>query len=316
MKAVKFTEYGGPDVLTVVEVPRPAAGPGQVVVAVMTAATNPGEIGIREGRFAAIWPANFPEGQGNDFAGYVAEIGSGVHDFAVGDEVIGFAPRSAQAEYIALGAGRVAAKPADLPWEAAATIAGAGATAWASVAAVNPQPGETVVVSGAAGGVGIYAAQLARLRGADVIGTAGEANASLLNSLGIRPAQYGPGLSAQLRELAPNGIDGYIDTFGSGNVSLAVSLGVQPQRINTLIDQDAVQRFGVHSEAQEQADTPAIWAELAGLVARGDVTVPIAAVYDFTTEHVRRAYRDVGTRHVSGKRVLRIMSTHQQAGHI
>ena len=189
-------------------------------------------------------------------------------DFAVGDEVIGFAPRAAQAEYVAVGVDAIAAKPAGLSWEAAATIAGAGATAWASVAAVNPQPGETIVVSAAAGGVGIYAAQLVRLRGADVIGTCGEANVDLLTSLGIRPAQYGPGLSRQLRDLAPNGIDGYIDTFGSGKVSLAISLGVEPHRINTLIDQDAVQRFGVHSEAQEQADTPAIWAELADLVAR------------------------------------------------
>lgn len=313
MRAVKFARYGGPDVLGVADVDRPGAGPGQVVVAVVAAATNPGEVGIREGHFAAVWPAHFPEGQGNDFAGYVAEIGSGVDGFAVGDEVIGFAPRAAQAEYVALGVDAVASKPAGLSWEAAATIAGAGATAWASVAAVNPQPGETVVVSAAAGGVGIYAAQLVRLRGADVIGTCGETNTDLLCSLGIRPALYGPALERRLRDLAPDGIDGYIDTFGSGNVSLAVTLGVQPDRINTLIDQDAVQRFGVHSDAQEQANTPAIWSELAALVARGDITVPIAAVYDFTTEQVRQAYRDVGTRHVSGKRVLQIMPTHHQA---
>ena len=171
------------------------------------------------------------------------------------------------------------------------------------------------MVSAAAGGVGIYAAQLARLHGADVIGTCGETNVELLTSLDIRPAQYGPGLSRQLRDLAPNGIDGYIDTYGSGNVSLAVSLGVEPDRINTLVDQEAVQRFGVHSEAQEQADTPHIWAELADLVARGDITVPVAAVYDFTTEQVRKAYRDVGTRHVSGKRVLRIMPANNQIRH-
>ena len=315
MRAVKFTRYGGPDVLDVVEVPRPTAGPRQVVVAVVAAATNPGEIGIREGHFADIWPAHFPEGQGNDFAGYVAEIGSGTNEYAVGDEVIGFAPRAAQAEYVALHLDRVAAKPPGLSWDAAATIAGAGATAWASVAAINPQPGETIVVSAAAGGVGIYAAQLARLHGADVIGTCGETNVELLTSLDIRPAQYGPGLSRQLRDLAPNGIDGYIDTYGSGNVSLAVSLGVEPDRINTLVDQEAVRRFGVHSEAQEQADAPRIWAELAELVARGDITVPVAAVYDFTTEPVRKAYRDVGTRHVSGKRVLRIMPANNQFRH-
>ena len=306
MRAVKFSRYGGPDVLDVVEVRHPAAAPGQVVVAVVTAATNPGEIGIREGRFADVWPARFPEGQGNDLAGFIAEIGSGVDDFMVGDEVLGFAPRAAQAEYVALGNDRVAAKPPGLSWEAASTIAGAGATAWASVAAVNPQPGESIVVSAAAGGVGIYAAQLARLRGADVIGTCSAGNAELLTSLGIRPVLYGEGLSGRLQDLAPNGIDGLIDTFGSGNVALAVSLGVKPDRINTLVDQQALQRFGVHSDAQEEADTPAIWAEIADLVARGDITVPIAAVYDFTAEQVRQAYRDVGTRHVSGKRVLRI----------
>ncbi len=315
MRAVRFTRYGGPDVLDVVEVPCPAADSGCVVVAVVAAATNPGEIGIREGRFAELWPAHFPEGQGNDFAGYVAEIGSAADDFAVGDQVIGFAPRAAQAEYVALRVDRVAPKPAQLSWEAAATIAGAGATAWASVAAVNPQPGETIVVSAAAGGVGIYAAQLARLRGAEVIGTCGEANVGLLESMGIRPALYGPGLAQRLQNLAPDGINGFIDTFGSGNVSLAISLGVQPDRINTLIDHDAVQRFGVHSDAQEQADTPAIWGELAQLVARNDISVPIAKVYDFTTEHVRQAYRAVGTRHVSGKRVLRIMPSHRQASY-
>ncbi len=315
MRAVRFTRYGGPDVLDVVEAPRPTTGPGQVVVAVVAAATNPGEIGIREGHFAEIWPAHFPEGQGNDFAGYVAEIGSGVDDFVVGDEVLGFAPRAAHAEYVAVSVDALAAKPSGLSWEAAATIAGAGATAWASVAAVSPQPGETIVVSAAAGGVGIYAAQLVRLRGADVIGTCGEANVELLTSLGITPAQYGAGLCRLLRDLAPNGIDGFIDTFGSGNVSLAIGLGVEPHRINTLIDQDAVQRFGVHSEAQEQADTSLIWAELADLVARKSVTVPIAAVYDFTTERVHQAYRDVGTRHVSGKRVLRIMPAHHQERH-
>jgi NADPH:quinone reductase-like Zn-dependent oxidoreductase len=122
-------------------------------------------------------------------------------------------------------------------------------------------------------------------------------------------------LSHLLHELAPDGIDGYIDTFGSGNVALAISLGVQPHRINTLIDQEAVQRFGVHSEAQEQADTPRIWGELADLVARKSITVPIAAVYDLTTEQVRKAYHDVAARHVGGKRVLRIMPADVQAAH-
>ncbi|MCZ8379954.1 NADP-dependent oxidoreductase [Mycobacterium sp. CPCC 205372] len=306
MKAVRFTRYGGPEVLDVAEVPRPAPAADEVLVAVVAAATNPGEIGIREGRYATMWPAHFPEGQGNDFAGYVVETGTATPAFHIGDEVIGIAPRRAQAEYVALGAHRLALKPAGLSWEVAGTIAGAGATAWASVAAVNPQAGETIVVSAAAGGVGIYAAQLARLRGADVIGTCGAANFERLAALGIRPVHYGPDLARRLRDLAPGGIDGFIDTFGAGNVTTAIELGVQPHRINTLIDHEAVRRFGVHSKAQEQADTPEVWSALATLLARGEISVPIADVYSFTTDDVRQAYRDVGTRRVTGKRVLRI----------
>ena len=306
MKAVRFTRYGGPEVLEVTDVARPVPAPEEVLVEVVATATNPGEIGIREGSYADRWPAHFPEGQGNDFAGRIVELGGNDTHLNIGDEVLGFAPRRAQAEYVALGAQRVTLKPSGLSWEAAATIAGAGATAWASVAAVNPQAGETVVVSAAAGGVGIYAGQLARLRGADVIGTCSAANFEGLAALGIRPVQYGPDLARQLRTLAPGGIDGFIDTFGAGNVAMAVDLGVRPHRINTLIDFDAVRRFGVHSDAQEQADTPQVWSALAELVARGDIKVPIAEVYRFTTDHVRQAYRDVGTRRVTGKRVLRI----------
>ena len=239
--------------------PRPRRSWSEVVAT----ATNPGEIGIREGGYADRWPAHFPEGQGNDFAGRVVELGGDDTHLKIGDEVLGFAPRRAQAEYVALGAQRVTLKPSGLSWEAAATIAGAGATAWASVAAVNPQAGETVVVSAAAGGVGVYAGQLARLRGADVIGTCSAANFEGLAALGIRPVQYGPDLARQLRVLAPGGIDGFIDTFGAGNVAMAVDLGVRPHRINTLIDFDAVRRFGVHSDAQEQADTPQVWSALA-----------------------------------------------------
>ena len=228
MKAVRFTRYGGPEVLEVTDVARPVPAPEEVLVEVVATATNPGEIGIREGHYADRWPAHFPEGQGNDFAGRIVELGGNDTHLKIGDEVLGFAPRRAQAEYVALGAQRVTLKPSGLSWEAAATIAGAGATAWASVAAVNPQAGETVVVSAAAGGVGIYASQLARLRGADVIGTCSAANFEGLAALGIRPVQYGPDLARQLRVLAPGGIDGFIDTFGADNVAMAVDLEFNP----------------------------------------------------------------------------------------
>jgi NADPH:quinone reductase-like Zn-dependent oxidoreductase len=303
-KAVRFRRYGGPDVLEVVEVSRPDVGPGQVLVEVVAAAVNPGEIGIREGEFAQRWPASFPEGQGNDFAGIVADRGAQVTGVSIGEPVIGFAPRAAQANFVLVAPADIVAKPSGASWAQAACVAGAGATAWASVEAVSPRPGETVVVSAAAGGVGVIAAQLARLRGARVIGTASQANAGFLRDLGVEPVDYGPGLADRITAMAPGGVDVYLDNFGAGNVEIAIALGVPATRINTIADGLAVQRHGVLSHAQEQASSPEVWGRIADKVARGELTIPITAVYPL--EQVRQAYRDVATRHASGKRVLQL----------
>jgi NADPH:quinone reductase-like Zn-dependent oxidoreductase len=303
-RAVRFRRYGGPEVLEVVDVERPSPAESEVLVEVVAAALNPGEIGIREGVFDKLWPARFPEGQGNDFAGVVAGLGPGVSGFTVGDEVLGFAPRAAQAELVIAGADALVAKPAGLDWEQAACVAGVGATAWATVEAVEPRPGETVVVSAAAGGVGIIAAQLARLRGARVIGTAGEGNFALLRTLGIEPVRYGPGLGERITALAPDGVDAYLDNFGDHDVEVALALGVRPHRINTIADGDAVRDHGVRNRAQEDAASPSLWGRLADLAALGQLTIPIAASYELA--RVQQAYRDVASRHGSGKRVLRI----------
>lgn len=222
----------------------------------------------------------------------------------VGDQVIGYAPRRAQAEFVALPMSAVARKPADLRWEEAAAIAGVGATAWASVEAVKPMPGETVIVSAAAGGVGAIAAQLALLRGAHVIGTASSENFAFLREIGVVPVAYGPGLVGRLHEAAPDGIDALVDTFGQGNVEAAVRLGVRSDRINTLADGRAVQLYGVHSDAQEEAASAAIWERLATMAAQRQFFIPIEKVYPL--EHVQDAYRDVSSRHGRGKRILAI----------
>jgi NADPH:quinone reductase-like Zn-dependent oxidoreductase len=170
--------------------------------------------------------------------------------------------------------------------------------------AVSPQQGETVVGSAAAGGVGVIAAQLTKLRGATVIGTASQGNFAFLRRFGIHPVAYGPGLAQRLRAAAPTGVDAFIDTFDGGNVDIAIELGVSPARINTIADGPAVQRYGVRSDAQEQADDPAIWARLSAFAAAGDLTIPIVRIYPL--DHVREAYRDLATRHVSGKWVLAV----------
>ena len=171
MKAVRFHEYGGIDVLRVEEVARPVPGPGQVLVEVRAAGIQPGEVHIRTGELHERWPATFPSGQGSDLAGAVVEVGSPVRGVAVGDEVLGFTHhRASHAEFVVVDDVALISRPVGLPWDVAGSLYVAGTTAYATVFAVDPGPADTVVISGAAGGVGSPAVQLVRRRGATVIG--------------------------------------------------------------------------------------------------------------------------------------------------
>ena len=176
-RAVQFDSYGGIDVLEVRDVPRPIPGDGEVLVEVRAAGINPSEAVIRSGALADQFPATFPSGQGSDLAGVVTELGPGVDDFAVGDEVIGFSMRrSSHAEYVTVPTDQLTAKPSEVSWEAAGSLFVAGATAYAAVRAVHLHPGDTVAIAGAAGGVGSIAVQLAKRAGATVLGIAGPSN--------------------------------------------------------------------------------------------------------------------------------------------
>ena len=185
-RAVRFDEYGGVGVLYVVEVEDPVPGPGQLLIRVRAAGINPGEGKIREGLLHERWPATFPSGQGSDLAGVVEAVGAGVDAFQAGDEVIGFTDdRASQAELAVIDAAHATRRPAGVPWEVAGALFVAGATAYAAVRAVNPSGGDTVVVSGAAGGVGSLTVQLARRSGATVIGLASEHNHVWLRGQGV-----------------------------------------------------------------------------------------------------------------------------------
>jgi NADPH:quinone reductase-like Zn-dependent oxidoreductase len=304
-RAVQFDHYGHADVLHLADVPRPEPGPGQVVVEVVAAGINPGEASIREGFLHERWPATFPSGEGSDLAGRVVAVGDGVTGFAAGDEVLGFSEgRSSHADYVAVPASQLTAKPAAVSWDAAGALYVAGATAYAAVRAVGLKPGDTVAVSGAAGGVGSLVVQLARRAGATVIGIASDANAEWLASLGVTQVPYGDGLADRLQAAAPGGIDAFIDTFGGGYVELARGLGIAADRIDTIIDWAAAEKFGVKTEGSAAASTAPVLAELAGLIAAGQLTVPIAAT--FPLEQVRDAYAELAKRHTRGKIVLRM----------
>lgn len=303
MRAVRFDRYGGVDVLDVREVDDPVAGPRQVLVAVKAAGINPGEIAIRQGAMHERFPAAFPSGQGTDFAGVVQSIGDGVTDFSPGDDVLGWTEeRASHAELVAVPAEQLTAKPPAVSWKVAGSLFVVGLAAYTSVDTVAPQPGETVAVSAAAGGVGSLAVQLARRTGARVIGVAGERNHEWLLRHDIIPVRYGEGQDERLRQAADGQLDAFIDTFGGGYVDLAVKLGVPVERINTIIDFDAVARLGVHSEGTHSHPSAAVLGELARLVADGELEVPIART--FPLDEVRAAYAQLADRHTHGKLVL------------
>ncbi len=301
-KAVRFDEYGGVDVLKVVDVPRPVPGEGQVLVEVKAVGINPGEAKIRQGLLHARWPASFPSGEGSDLAGVVAETGPGVTGFAAGDEVIGFTDnRASQAEYVLVEAANLTAKPAGVPWEVAGALFVAGVTAYAMVRSVGLTAGDTVVVSGAAGGVGSIAVQLAQRAGATVIGLASEANHDWLRAHGVIPVSYGDGVAGRIWQ-ATDKVDAFLDTYGGDYVRLALDLGVQPTRVDTIVNFDAVGKYGVKAEGNAAGASASVLAELAGLIAAGELEIPIAAT--FPMDQVQDAYRRLESGHIRGKIVL------------
>ena len=302
-QAVRFDEYGGLDVLRIVEVDRPVPGPGQAVVRVKAAGINPGEAKIRSGLLAQRFPATFPSGEGSDLAGVVEELGAGVTGLAVGDEVLGWTDnRASHAELVVVEAAHLVPKPGGVSWEVAGALFVAGVTAYAMVRAVGLQEGDNVVVSGATGGVGSIAVQLARNAGATVIGLASEGHHDWLSRHGVIPLTYGDGVADRIRAASGGRADAFLDTFGGDYVELALALGVQPDRIDTIANFAAREKYGVKTDGSAAGGTPEVLAELAGLIGKGQLEIPIAAVYPLG--EVREAYRELEQGHTLGKIVL------------
>lgn len=302
-RAVRFDRYGGRDVLYVADVEMPTPGPGEVVVEVRAAGINPGEAAIRTGALHDMFPATFPSGEGSDLAGVVTAVGPAVTEFSVGDEVLGFSfRRSSHATHTAVPVDQLIRKPPQMSWETAGSLYVAGVTAYAAVRAVDPQPGETVAVSAAAGGVGSLAVQLLVLRKARVLGIAGPANFDWLRAHGVTPVAYGDGLADRLREAAPNGLDAFIDLFGPEYVQLAVDLGVTPERIDTIIAFQKAGEVGAKTEGSADASTTEVLTEMAGLIVSGTIDFEVAATYPL--DRVADAYEELEKRHTRGKIVL------------
>jgi NADPH:quinone reductase-like Zn-dependent oxidoreductase len=303
-RAVRLDSFGGPEVLDVRKVPAPQAGPGQIRVRVTAAGLNPMDwIMTADADTAARFGLSLPAGFGTDYAGVVDQVGDGVSGFAPGDRVFGGALSRAVADFVVIGpAGETAANeahhtPDGVDDRTAATLTIAGRTASAALAAVGPGPGDTVLIGGAGGGVGVFAVQLARIAGARVIGTGSPESADHLRDLGAEPVAYGDGLADRVRALAPGGVTAAIDLHGAETVRVARELGVPDSRICTI----ATQVDGVPAANGSNA-APGALEEIARLVAAGRIRVPVAA--SFPVERIRHAAEFQAGRHVQGKVVI------------
>jgi NADPH2:quinone reductase len=308
MKAVRFHQYGGVDVLNVEDVELRAPEPREAVIRVHAAGINPGEAKIRSGALRERFPSTFPSGQGSDFAGTVTAIGIDVTAWRVGDEVLGWSwDRSSQAEFVVVPQEQLVAKPIGLNWNVAGALYVAGATAFAGVDAVDPKPDEIVVISAAAGGVGSIALQLVRLRGAHVVAIASDRHREWLEAKGAVVVNYGEGLEERVRaevsRLVPGAKspDAFLDFRGDDYVRLAVALGVGPRRINT-IDYAAAAEFGTRSDASAEGTKPEILVDLARIASAGEIEIPISGL--FPLDRVREAFTELEQGHALGKIVL------------
>jgi NADPH:quinone reductase-like Zn-dependent oxidoreductase len=300
MRAVTFTEYGGPEVLRVAEAEEPHAGAGQVRIAVRASGVNPIDWKARSGMLREVMPVEFPVLDGREAAGVVDEVGEGVEGVSAGDDVFGFTVAGAAAEYAVLDV--FARKPAGLSWEEAAGLPVAVET---SVRVFNVLggigEGQTIVINGAAGGVGTAAVQLARARGARVIGTASEGNHEFLRSLGAEATTYGGGMAERIRALAPDGVDLAFDTAGKGAIPDLIELTADPAKVATIADFTAAE-LGAKVTGGGDGRAPGALEEAAALIEKGEFSLPVAQAFPF--DRAGDAHRTSEGGHVRGKLVL------------
>jgi NADPH:quinone reductase-like Zn-dependent oxidoreductase len=298
MRAVTYHEYGEPSVLQVEEVPEPHAGPGQVRIRVEAASINAVDWKFRAGYLQQMMPLQFPAIPGHDAAGVVDEVGDGVTETTVGERVFGLAANGAAAEYAVLTAW--APIPAGWSAEQAAAAGVAGETAVRVLDELGVASGSTVLIEGAAGGVGSAAVQIAVARGATVIGTASEPNHEYLRSLGAIPTTYGPGLPERVAASAPDGVDAVFDVVGSGSLPDLITIAPSPSQVVSIADPAATQQG-----ARLSGGSPAPAANLAKVAAAGaagSYQPHIAASYRL--EQLAEAHARSQQGHTQGKLVL------------
>jgi NADPH:quinone reductase-like Zn-dependent oxidoreductase len=298
MKAIQFSRFGGPEVLELVELTDPHPGPGQIRVAVRAAAVNPIDWKVRSGAMGG----DLPQTTGREVAGVVDELGDGVTDVAAGDRVFGFAAGGGGAAELALLAD-YAPIPPSLDFAEAAGLPVAVETAVRTLDLLGVGAGTTLLVNGASGGVGSAAVQIARARGARVIGTASPNNHEYLRSLGAEPTTYGEGLVERVRELAPGGADAALDAAGGGALPALVELAGGTERVVTIADYAGAESTGVRfSGGMGTGRAVHALGEIGELIEAGQFSPAVAQT--FPLAQIAEAHRLSETGHVRGKLVL------------
>ncbi|MBT2491664.1 NADP-dependent oxidoreductase [Streptomyces sp. ISL-96] len=303
MEAIVYETFGGPEVLRHGQVEKPEPGAGEVRVKVVTAGVNPVDYKRRYGLVEEFYPTTFPAVPGLEFAGIVDAVGDGVTHAAVGDEVLGWTTTGAYAEYAL--AGHIAAKPAGLSWERAASLPVAGETAQRVLGLLRVKDGEVLLLHGAAGVVGSVAVQLAVAAGITVVGTASKANHEYLRSIGAIAVQYGDGLAERVRAAAPQGVDAVFDAAGQGVLPYSIELlGGSADRVVTIADPNAADHGVVFSGGGTDPEAVrAGLAEHARLAAEGRLDVRIAEVFPLADAAKAQELSEAG--HARGKLILK-----------
>nr|WSX53880.1 NADP-dependent oxidoreductase [Streptomyces sp. NBC_00974] len=297
-KAITFSEYGTSDVLRLSEVTPPEPGPGQVRIRVLAASVNPLDMKIRSGLMAGKAPAHFPVTPGLDAAGVVDAVGEGARA-AVGAAVLGSTTGGSYGEYALLD--RPVAKPDALAWDVASSLVTVGLTAARVLAELDVRTGQTLLIHGAAGSVGIIAAQLAVARGITVVGTVGAHDVDRLTALGAKAVRYGDGWADRVRAAAPQGVDYVFDASGAGVLADSVALTGDSTHVVTIADMSAA-RHGVRFSAGGGDSGGESLTELVALAADGRLTVPVWRTYPLA--EAARAHADLEAHLNRGKAVL------------
>ncbi|WP_036720348.1 NADP-dependent oxidoreductase [Paenibacillus sp. JCM 10914] len=303
MRAMALASFGPPDVLQLTEIEAPQAGPGEVRVRIKAAGVLPFDCGVRSGSHPLVQKLGFPIVPGNEFAGIIDQIGDGVKDFSVGNEVLGFTVLQCYAEFVVVSADQIVIKPKNMPWEIAGGFSGNGQGAHLALKALGVGQGDTVLIHAAAGGLGTFSIQLAKVWGAKtVIGTANEANHDYLRSLGAIPVSYGEELVDRVRKVAPEGVDAALDAAGPDALRASVELVKDKDRIRTMVSFELANELGIPALSGNRS--AAKLAELVELYSQGKIHIHIRDA--FPLQQAAAAHQKIESGHGRGKIVLTI----------